>query len=99
MFSSDSEESCDKLLEGLAGPDEAFVTDVKIGNPVSALRQICNHPYLVSFPVIPGTRILKIDENIIHRSGKLQILDALLTRLKRNGHKVSRQDFGVTYLM
>ncbi|XP_034231583.1 lymphoid-specific helicase-like [Thrips palmi] len=82
------EESCDKLLEGLAGPDEEFITEVRIRNPVSALRQICNHPYLASFPVIPGTRMLKIDENIIHRSGKLQILDAMLTRLKRNGHKV-----------
>lgn len=84
----DPEESCDKLLEGLAGPDEAFVTDIKIGHPVSALRQICNHPYLASFPVVPGTRILKIDENVIHRSGKMQILDAMLTRLKKNGHKV-----------
>ncbi|KAE8744936.1 hypothetical protein FOCC_FOCC008436 [Frankliniella occidentalis] len=78
----------DKLLEGLAEPDEEFVTEMKIGHPVSMLRQICNHPYLASFPVIPGTRMLKIDDQIVQRSGKMQVLDAMLQRLKRNGHKV-----------
>lgn len=78
----------DKLLEGLAEPDEEFVTEMKVGNPVSVLRQICNHPYLASYPVIPGTRVLKTDENVVQRSGKMQILDALLIRLKKHGHKV-----------
>lgn len=86
--SSPVEEKKDRLLEGLAQPDEEFVTEMKIANPISVLRQICNHPYLASYPVLPGTKYLKTDENIVERSGKMKILDALLTRLKSNGHKV-----------
>ena len=77
-----------KLFEGLAGPDEELITEMKFSNPVMLLRKICNHPYLATFPVIPGTRILKIDEHLVERSGKMRILDALLRRLKSNGHKV-----------
>lgn len=75
-------------MEGLAEPDEEYVTEMKISNPVVLLRKICNHPYLASFPVIPGTRMLKIDEKLVQRSGKMKVLDALLQRLKKNGHKV-----------
>ncbi|XP_026282580.1 lymphocyte-specific helicase-like [Frankliniella occidentalis] len=78
----------DKLLEGLAQPDEEFVTQIKVDNPMQALRMICSHPYTVSYPAIPGTRMLKIDERVVERSGKMQILDAMLQRLKANGHKV-----------
>ncbi|KAK3911174.1 Lymphoid-specific helicase [Frankliniella fusca] len=86
--SFDEDIATDKLLEGLAEPNEEFVTEMKISHPVSMLRQICNHPYLASFPVIPGTRMLKVDEQVVQRSGKMQILDAILQRLQRNGHKV-----------
>ncbi|KAK3927754.1 Lymphocyte-specific helicase [Frankliniella fusca] len=78
----------DKLLEGLVEPDEEFITDIKMGNPMQAMRLICSHPYTVSYPVMPGTRWFQIDERVVERSGKMKILDAMLKRLKSNGHKV-----------
>lgn len=75
-------------MKGLTEPNEELVTKMKIGQPVPALRQICNHPYLACYPCIPGTKFMIVNENIVQRSGKMQILDAMLTRLKKNGHKV-----------
>lgn len=86
---SASDEICDdKLLKGLAEPNEELVSNMKTGNPVSVLRQICNHPYLACCSCIPGTKTMLVNENIVQRSGKMQVLDAMLTRLKKNGHKV-----------
>ena len=52
------------------------------------LRKIAQHPYLVSFPVSPGTTVMPVDERLVSNSGKLQVLDALLKRLQSGGHKV-----------
>jgi len=52
------------------------------------LKKIANHPYLVHLPLIPGTKDVVIDENIVKFSGKFQVLDAMLTKLKLRGHKV-----------
>jgi SWI/SNF-related matrix-associated actin-dependent regulator of chromatin subfamily A protein 2/4 len=45
------------------------------------LRKICNHPYL--FVDEYG-----FDENIIRSSGKFVLLDHLLPKLKRTGHRI-----------
>lgn len=57
-------------------------------NPAMMLRKIVNHPYLVQYPLIPGTDYALINEDLVRTSGKLQVLDAMLTKLKERGHKV-----------
>ena len=61
---------------------------VHMQNPFIQLKKIVNHPYLVQMPLIPGENKLLVDENITKVSGKFQILDAMLTKLKKLGHKV-----------
>lgn len=58
-------------------------------NPFLQLKKIANHPYLVHLPLIPGTNNILVDENIIKVSGKFQVLDAMLAKLKLLGHKVN----------
>jgi ATP-dependent helicase STH1/SNF2 len=54
------------------------------------LRKICNHPYV--FPEVdedfapPGNAI---DEQIMRTSGKFELLDRILPKLFKTGHKVS----------
>lgn len=52
------------------------------------LKKIANHPYLVHMPLIPGTKDIIVDENIVKASGKFLVLDAMLAKLKLLGHKV-----------
>jgi len=61
---------------------------VHMQNSFIQLKKIVNHPYLVQMPLIPGENKLLVDENIIKVSGKFQLLDAMLTKLKILGHKV-----------
>lgn len=68
--------------------DVDFVYNLKFNFPDMMLRKIVNHPYLVKTPVYPGTRDIIINEDLIQQSGKLLVLDALLPRLKKEGHKV-----------
>jgi len=55
------------------------------------LRKICNHPYV--FPEVdedfapPGNAI---DEQIMRTSGKFELLDRILPKLFKTGHKVCR---------
>jgi ATP-dependent DNA helicase len=71
-----------------AKQDIEYVFNIKLTSPFMMLRKIVNHPYLVKTPVVPGTRDIIIDENLIQQSGKLLVLDALLPKLKANGHKI-----------
>lgn len=57
-------------------------------SPYSQLKKIANHPYLVHMPLIPGEKKILVDENIVKVSGKFQVLDAMLAKLKPRGHKV-----------
>lgn len=52
------------------------------------LKKIANHPYLVHMPLIPGQNQILVDEEIVKVSGKFQVLDAMLPKLKSRGHKV-----------
>lgn len=61
---------------------------VVMQNPFMQLKKIANHPYLVHMPLIPGTNQILVDENIIKVSGKFQVLEAMLLKLKLRGHKV-----------
>ncbi|BES94743.1 SNF2 family N-terminal domain [Nesidiocoris tenuis] len=71
-----------------ASEDFQYTLNVKMTIPQIALIKVLNHPYLIHPKVWPGSRIMRIDEEILHSSGKLSILDGLLTRLKARGHRV-----------
>jgi SWI/SNF-related matrix-associated actin-dependent regulator of chromatin subfamily A member 5 len=56
-------------------------------NLLMQLRKCCNHPYLFEWPVDDqGEEI--VDERLVQVSGKLQMLDRLLPRLREEGHRV-----------
>lgn len=70
-------------------PDgKQFYYNINMNNRCMQLRKITNHPYLVKCPIVPGTRDIIIDEEMIPKSGKLLVLDALLPKLKATDHKV-----------
>lgn len=50
-------------------------------------KKIVNHPYLIQCP-LDSTGLPTIDDDLIKSSGKLLVLDAMLAKLKRQGHKV-----------
>lgn len=50
-------------------------------------RHVLNHPYIIHYP-LNDCALPKIDENLVKASGKLLVLDAMLKKLKSNGHKV-----------
>lgn len=50
-------------------------------------RHVVNHPYLIHYP-LNDAGVHKIDENIVKVSGKMLVLDAMLKKLHKNGHKV-----------
>ncbi|XP_050422479.1 lymphoid-specific helicase-like isoform X2 [Adelges cooleyi] len=69
-------------------PIREVALSIVMQNPVMQLKKIANHPYLVHMPLIKGTEQILVDENIVKVSGKFQVLDAMLTKLKLLGHKV-----------
>lgn len=54
---------------------------------VMMYRHVVNHPYIIHYPTIDAG-YCKIDQDIIKVSGKILVLDAMLKKLKRDGHKV-----------
>ena len=53
-----------------------------LNNALMQLRKVCNHPYLF---LKEGW---EIDENIARSSGKFELLDRMLPKLKKAGHRV-----------
>ena len=51
------------------------------------LRKVCNHPYLFEWPQDKNGDDI-VDERLVKASGKLQMLDRLLPRLKAEGHRI-----------
>jgi SNF2 family DNA or RNA helicase len=58
-------------------------------NKIMQLRKVCNHPYLFCYPTHPDdpTRPL-VNNDVIRKSGKMRLLDQLLTELRHRKHKV-----------
>lgn len=54
---------------------------------VSMYKKIVNHPYLIHCPLGPDF-LPQINEELVRSSGKLLVLDAMLAKLKKHGHKV-----------
>ena len=57
-------------------------------NLLMQLRKVCNHPYLFSYPMDMETGEMKVTDEIQKVSGKMVLLDQLLTELFKRGHKV-----------
>lgn len=59
-----------------------------LANVIMELRKCCNHPYLFdgAEPEFDGQFIM--GEHIVENSGKLALLDKLLAKLHKEGHKV-----------
>lgn len=54
---------------------------------ISMYKKIVNHPYLIHCPLGPDF-LPQINEELVRSSGKLLVLDAMLAKLKKHGHKV-----------
>ncbi|KAH8111576.1 SNF2 family N-terminal domain-containing protein [Phellopilus nigrolimitatus] len=64
------------------------VNNLHLQNAVMQLRKVCSHPFLFDWPVDPITREQVIDDGLVGASGKMLVLDRLLTELFKRGHKV-----------
>uniref|UniRef100_H2YEN5 SNF2 N-terminal domain-containing protein n=1 Tax=Ciona savignyi TaxID=51511 RepID=H2YEN5_CIOSA len=62
--------------------------NVTLNNMIMQLRKCCNHPYLIQYPLMPGSDIFRVDEDLVSSCGKMMLLDRMLPVLKRNKHKV-----------
>ncbi|XP_063719621.1 lymphoid-specific helicase-like isoform X2 [Symsagittifera roscoffensis] len=58
----------------------------KLTNFMALLKRVCNHPFLISNPHAIGD--LNWYEDYLDTSGKMQLLDRMLEKLKQRGHKV-----------
>ncbi|XP_057369062.1 lymphoid-specific helicase-like [Daphnia carinata] len=67
---------------------QAVNTSIKMNNPMMQLRKIVNHPYLVKWEVDIETGDYIVDEAMVSDSGKLAVMDQMLKRLIKDGHKV-----------
>jgi SNF2 family DNA or RNA helicase len=47
------------------------------------LRKVCNHPYL-NYPL----KMVGVTDDVVRSCGKLYLLDRILVKLKRTGHRV-----------
>lgn len=61
---------------------------MKLQNTVMQLRKVCSHPFLFDWPVDERTRQPVIDEDLVHASGKMMMLERLLDELFARDHKV-----------
>ena len=71
----------DKSLMG-TGLEQQSQPTRGMNNIVMQLRKVCNHPYLFS------PEGYHINENLIRSSGKFELLDRMLPKLKAAGHRV-----------
>lgn len=64
------------------------INNMKLQNTVMQLRKVCSHPFLFEWPVDERTRQPIINEDLVHASGKMMMLERLLDELFARGHKV-----------
>ncbi|XP_074027641.1 lymphocyte-specific helicase isoform X2 [Leptinotarsa decemlineata] len=67
-----------------------FISRLTMQNTMMMFRKIVDHPYLVHFPLDPKSKKkeLLVDEDLVLQSGKMIVLDEMLAKLKKKGHKV-----------
>jgi ATP-dependent DNA helicase len=78
------------LREVLLGLDIEGAKDAGLLNPTMQLRKAANHPFLFGEPKDDSGQYLGVSNPrlLVMASGKLRVLDRMLNRLKRDGHKV-----------
>ncbi|KAL9932782.1 hypothetical protein V8E36_008481 [Tilletia maclaganii] len=64
------------------------INNLHLENIVMQLRKICCHPFLFDWPVDRNAGIKVVNEDLIHASGKMLMLNRLLDALFARGHKV-----------
>ncbi|KAL5480577.1 IRC5 [Sanghuangporus weigelae] len=64
------------------------VNNLHLQNAVMQLRKVCSHPFLFDWPIDVQTGEEVINEELVNASGKMLVLDRLLTELFKRGHKV-----------
>ncbi|OBZ90380.1 Lymphoid-specific helicase [Choanephora cucurbitarum] len=64
------------------------VNGLHLQNLVMQLRKVCNHPFLFDWPIDPATNTPILSHELAAQSGKVLLLDRLLTGLFDRGHKV-----------
>ena len=86
-YSRVQKKSLKELLVGL-GLEEA--KHLSGENTLMQLRKVCNHPFLFGEPRDSDGEYLgdKHPQLLVGASGKFQLLDRMLDRLKRDGHRV-----------
>ena len=67
------------------------VVNVSLLGKMMQLRKCVNHPYLIEFPLTPDGEY-KVDEDLVRLSGKMMMLERMLTALLKEGHKVQGQE-------
>jgi ATP-dependent DNA helicase len=63
------------------------VSKAKLNNVIMQMRKNCNHPDLVS-SAFTNDMMYPTSEVLLEQSGKLQLLNRLLKKLKAKGHRV-----------
>lgn len=64
------------------------VNNMKLQNTVMQLRKVCSHPFLFDWPLDPNTRQPILNDELVDASGKMMVLDRLLSELFKRKHKV-----------
>ncbi|KAK7049392.1 putative ATPase [Paramarasmius palmivorus] len=64
------------------------VNNMKLQNTVMQLRKACSHPFIFDWPIDPETNQEILNDDLVAASGKMMVLDRLLTELFRQKHKV-----------
>ena len=64
------------------------VNNMKLQNTVMQLRKVCSHQFLFEWPIDPETKSPILNEELSGASGKMMVLDRLLTELFKRQHKV-----------
>ncbi|KDQ10834.1 hypothetical protein BOTBODRAFT_35944 [Botryobasidium botryosum FD-172 SS1] len=64
------------------------VNNMKLQNMIMQCRKVCSHPFLFSWPIDQATGELVVNDELVNVSGKMLLLDRLLSELIRRKHKV-----------
>lgn len=87
LDADDAAESVDEVApDTVAAPTS--IVNLKMTNVVMQLRKAANHPFLIEWPLDKKGEAVA-DNRLVTQSGKMMVLDRLLTRLKVEGHQVS----------
>lgn len=84
--SSDSDDESRELAKTLEMAKREIATK-KLGNPLMQLRLVCNSPHNFYNPWSADSK-MPIDESLVSSSGKMLLLDRLLSALFAANHKV-----------